>query len=71
MVNRRALAELSPAHRLALETACTETSLWTRHEYNLHNIQALACLRAKGVQLRRFSPEMVNTSSCPPKSSTI
>ncbi|MFM7265050.1 MAG: CHAT domain-containing protein [Cyanobium sp.] len=59
MVNRQALAELSPAHRLALETACAETFLWTRREYDLRNIEALARLRAKGVQLRRFSPEMM------------
>ncbi|MEB3255601.1 MAG: CHAT domain-containing protein [Synechococcaceae cyanobacterium] len=59
MVNQQAFAALSPSHRLALETACAETFLWSRREYDLRNIQALARLRANGVQLRRFSPAMM------------
>jgi TRAP-type mannitol/chloroaromatic compound transport system substrate-binding protein len=59
MVNQQALEELSPSHRLALETACAETYLWSRREYDLRNIQALERLRANGVQLRRFSPVMM------------
>ena len=59
MVSSRALAELSPAHRLALETACAETYLWSRREYDLLNVEALQRLRAAGVQLRRFSPELM------------
>jgi TRAP-type mannitol/chloroaromatic compound transport system substrate-binding protein len=59
MVNQQALEDLSPSHRLALETACAETYLWSRREYDLRNIQALARLRANGVQLRRFSPAMM------------
>ena len=59
MVNQAALEALSPAHRLALETACAETYLWSRREYDLRNIQALARLRSNGVQLRRFSAAMM------------
>lgn len=59
MVNQQALEDLSPSHRLALETACAETYLWSRREYDLRNIQALERLRANGVQLRRFSPVMM------------
>ncbi|MFM8278196.1 MAG: CHAT domain-containing protein [Cyanobium sp.] len=59
MVNRSVLEELSPAHRLALETACSETYLWIRRQYDLLNIKALQQLRESGVQLRRFSPEMM------------
>jgi len=59
MVNRQALAALSPEHRLALETACAETYLWSRREYDLRNIEALRRLRAGGVQLRRFPPELM------------
>jgi TRAP-type mannitol/chloroaromatic compound transport system substrate-binding protein len=59
MVSRRALAELPADLRLALQTACAETFLWTRREYDLRNIEALARLRAAGVQLRRFSPALM------------
>lgn len=59
MVNQQALEDLSPAHRLALETACAETYLWSLREYDLRNLQALERLRANGVQLRRFSPVMM------------
>jgi TRAP-type mannitol/chloroaromatic compound transport system substrate-binding protein len=59
MVNQQALAELSPAHREALKTACAEIYLWSRREYDLRNIEALRQLRQSGVQLRRFSPEMM------------
>lgn len=59
MVSRKALDKLSASHRLALETACAETYLWTRREYDLRNIESLARLRANGVQLRRFSPAMM------------
>jgi TRAP-type mannitol/chloroaromatic compound transport system substrate-binding protein len=59
MVSRRALAELPSDLRLALQTACAETFLWTRREYDLRNIEALARLRADGVQLRRFSPSLM------------
>jgi TRAP-type mannitol/chloroaromatic compound transport system substrate-binding protein len=59
MVNRRALEALSPQHRLALETACAETYLWSRREYDLRNIEALRRLRTGGVELRRFPPELM------------
>jgi TRAP-type mannitol/chloroaromatic compound transport system substrate-binding protein len=59
MVSRRALAELPADLRLALQTACAETFLWTRREYDLRNVEALARLRASGVQLRRFSPALM------------
>jgi TRAP-type mannitol/chloroaromatic compound transport system substrate-binding protein len=59
MVSRRALEELPADLRLALETACAEIFLWTRREYDLRNIDALRRLRAGGVQLRRFSPALM------------
>jgi TRAP-type mannitol/chloroaromatic compound transport system substrate-binding protein len=59
MVNREALAELSSPHRAALETACADTYARTLHSYDLKNITALERLLRQGVQLRRFSPEMM------------
>jgi len=59
MVSRRALRELPADLRLALQTACAETFLWTRREYDLRNIEALRRLRADGVQLRRFPPALM------------
>ena len=59
MVSRRALAELPADLRLALQTACAETFLWTRREYDLRNIEALRRLRADGVQLRSFPPTLM------------
>jgi TRAP-type mannitol/chloroaromatic compound transport system substrate-binding protein len=59
MVSRRALRELPADLRLALETACAETFLWTRREYDLRNTEALRRLRADGVQLRRFPPALM------------
>ncbi|MFN9618389.1 MAG: CHAT domain-containing protein [Synechococcaceae cyanobacterium] len=59
MVNQQALAELSPAHREALQTACAETYLWSRREYDLRNIEALQKLEQSGVQRRQFPSEMM------------
>ncbi|MFN6131906.1 MAG: CHAT domain-containing protein [Synechococcaceae cyanobacterium] len=59
MVSRQALEELPADLRLALQTACAETFLWTRREYDLLNIEALRRLRAEGVQLRRFPPALM------------
>lgn len=59
MVNREALAELSSPHRAALETACADTYARTLRSYDLKNITALERLLRQGVQLRRFSPEMM------------
>jgi TRAP-type mannitol/chloroaromatic compound transport system substrate-binding protein len=59
MVNKQALAELSPAHLEALKTACAEIYLWSCREYDLRGMEALQQLRESGTQLRRFPPEMM------------
>jgi TRAP-type mannitol/chloroaromatic compound transport system substrate-binding protein len=59
MVNKEALADLPPDHRAALETACADTYARILRTYDLSNIAALERLKRQGVQLRRFSPEMM------------
>ncbi len=59
MVNREALAALPPDHRAALETACADTYGRILRTYDLRNITALERLQRQGVQLRRFSPAMM------------
>ena len=59
MVNRQALEALPLEHRRALEMACADTYTWILREYDLRNMGALERLRRQGVELRRFSPEML------------
>ena len=57
--NREALRELPPDHRRALQMACADTYTWILREYDLRNMGALERLRRQGVELRRFSPTMM------------
>ena len=59
MINKDALAALSPDHRAALETACADTFARILRTYDLRNITALERLRHQGVKLKRFPPVMM------------
>lgn len=58
-VNRKALAALSEDLRAALQAACSETYQFIQRQYDLENMVALERLQQQGVQLRRFSPALM------------
>ncbi|MCS7030903.1 MAG: TRAP transporter substrate-binding protein DctP [Gloeomargarita sp. SKYG116] len=62
LVNLTAWQQLPPSYQKALEMAAQATNLYMLSQYEARNQQALQKLTAEGVQLRRYSDDILQTA---------